>query len=317
MIGYAKLKDREAFTKWLKEEGIHKSKNPKYNTKEAGWYNSHWTEYGYTHQKKLNEYKPINIFETGRTNEAEFFELLDHLEETHQKLCLFYHDDFACIVGYGAHKYVMPSNWFEFEELQDPLSLPSPTSLFPIANKDIKKKEEELAKETDDLSELEKSIKEGTEESLTELQSKINQLKQEMEEKQKVLMAELQKKKDELAVKMNELNKELFLLETQIYGIRCYLGEVVSFYQLRKGTDAEIKEPIVLYQKIRYLDEELGKCMAVYSEDYKEEFLSLISRDDSLFELFTPSVKCMSVIKPAAKTTGLAPLVSGKVLTKT
>lgn len=68
------------------------------------------------------------------------------------------------------------------------------------------------------------------------------------------------------------------MLETEIYAIRCITGEVVNFTKLTDGRNADAANPVVVYQKLRYLDEEMGKIMALYNFDgedcrYFEELL--------------------------------------------
>lgn len=64
-------------------------------------------------------------------------------------------------------------------------------------------------------------------------------------------------------------------MDTEIYAIQCFQGETITFGKLRSGTPAAIEEPIVLHQKIRYLDEELSRMISIY--DIREE-------DAKLFE---------------------------------
>lgn len=64
-------------------------------------------------------------------------------------------------------------------------------------------------------------------------------------------------------------------MDTEIYSIRCYMGEVINFLPITKGKHAPEKEPVVIYQKVRYLDEELGKWVSIYGYDGNSESLDM------------------------------------------
>lgn len=72
-----------------------------------------------------------------------------------------------------------------------------------------------------------------------------------------------------------------------------------QFVHLRKGEYAPIDTPVVLYQKVRYLDEEMGKYLAVYQFDFdnKELFEEALKYRDDLFSLFAPPEKSISLIR--------------------
>ena len=80
-------------------------------------------------------------------------------------------------------------------------------------------------------------------------------------------MKSLQKRKQNLKQKVEELNNQIYMLDTQIYAIRRMTGEVVNFTKLTNGQSADINAPLVIYQKLRFLDEELGKLIALYDFD--------------------------------------------------
>lgn len=109
----------------------------------------------------------------------------------------------------------------------------------------------------------------------------------------------LNQKKAELEMTKQKLSNELFVLETQIYGIRCYFGEVVSFTAVSDGRSADQEIPVVLYQKIRFLDEELAKWMSIYGFDGEntDMFEELIRTRSDMREFFFPGEKSISLIR--------------------
>ena len=73
----------------------------------------------------------------------------------------------------------------------------------------------------------------------------------------------------------------------------------MQFVQLRSGRHTAIETPVVLYQKIRYLDEEMGKFLAVYDFDAEDRslFEQALQHREDLFSLFAPPEKSISLIQ--------------------
>ncbi len=111
----------------------------------------------------------------------------------------------------------------------------------------------------------------------------------------------MNEKQEELKQQMEVLNRQMFLLNTEIYSIRCFMGETVDFIPLTKGAYSKVTDPPVVYQKIRYLDEELGKWISIYDVDGDDTALfedMLKSRPD-LRDMFVPGNKCISLVRVA------------------
>lgn len=325
LIGFAKLRNTEKFKNWILEEGLPKNRSA-VNTAASGWWWAHWTEYGYSHQSLLakdpetgNEVK--NIFDSQLTRYHQesdvetFFHFIQNLDKEGQKIHVYYRDSFAMIIGYQTIRYIMPSEWFDFTPLKDYDALTAGEMLqlvdkeMPVhaiaEQKDtmegLRAGKQALMEAAKGLSIKEKKILSGEEESLCDLKEQIDKLNREMEARKRLLMEEIELKKSELNKKKKEYENRIFILDTQIYSIRCYTGEVVSFYSIRKGAKAAVDIPIVLYQKIRFLDEELGKHLSLYEYDgssrNKESFIGALQNREDLFDLFTPAEKCISVVR--------------------
>lgn len=322
MIGYAKLKSKTVFTEWLKETGWSRKSGYMSSVYNGGWYHDNWSSYFYHHQIIFENSMIINIFKDCVTEEFQqvrtdgFFRLLEYLASVNQNLEVFYRDDFACIVGFGRQKYLMPSESYEFIDLKDYTHL-SQTELTlvggPVAGgslpavaaeesqDDLQKLLLEQENLLSDLTRQKKEIEEASCGGLKEMKEEIERLRLTMEEMKQALLSELQVKQMELNKKKSELEQKLFILETQIYGIRCYLGEVVKFHKICGGAREDKHEPVVIYQKIRYLDEELGKAASIYdfSGDgiSKDSFLTILKYREDIRELFVPSVRCITVLR--------------------
>ena len=157
------------------------------------------------------------------------------------------------------------------------------------------------------------SVKSNINEKLKDIETTNNQIKQlekEKEEKLEEMKRQLElmykdkfdlieKKRAELEEMKEKLNKQLYVLETEIYGIRCYSGEIINFTQLASGKSASKEIPITVYQKVRYLDEEMGKYLALYDFDGEDikYFEDAIRYREDLRELFAPKDKSVSLVK--------------------
>lgn len=152
------------------------------------------------------------------------------------------------------------------------------------------------------LTDLESQLKDAKEERSAELavlKEEAERAMKALEEKKQALMDTLNAKKKELQLQVESMNDQIFLLESQIYAIRCYAGEVVNFAQLRKGQNAADTEPIVLHQKLRYLDEEMGRLTSIYELDtseltYFEDFLSV---SPVALDIFAPNERCVTLVR--------------------
>ena len=161
-----------------------------------------------------------------------------------------------------------------------------------VSRNDVKSKIQDKKKQIEDKKqELEKLEKEKRDE--------LEKIKGELEAKYSEKMQLINEKKREMEGQMEQLNNQMFLLDTEIYGIRCIMGETIQFTHLVKGKEAADKEPLVFYQKIRFLDEELGKWISVYNFDGNDRsiFEDILKVREDFRDLLAPGPKSMSVIK--------------------
>lgn len=160
-------------------------------------------------------------------------------------------------------------------------------------NIDCKRSElDRLKQEMDDV----KSAKSG---ELAVLQAEIDAKMAELENKKRAMMEVLEQKKAEMQTQMEQLENQLFVLESEIYAIRCFLGEVVNFTKIKSGIGESADTPIILFQKVRYLDEEMGKLCSIYDFDGDDLklFEKFISKNLEGLETFCPSKKCISLVR--------------------
>lgn len=154
----------------------------------------------------------------------------------------------------------------------------------------IEEKREEIRKNKEKIEALEAQKKAELEEYRLQLEAKYKE-KSDM----------LQAMKDNLDAQVEALNKQLYMIESEIYAIRCITGEVVHFTRLTEGQSADMNVPVVINQKLRFLDEELGKWLVIYEfEGSNEEigmFENVLKNRAELRDLFCPGEKAVSFVK--------------------
>lgn len=150
-----------------------------------------------------------------------------------------------------------------------------------------------------DLEEEMRQVNEGETGELAEIKAQITQLKASMEAKQRALMLDLEKKKDEMEDKMNQLNAQIFMLDAQIYAIQCFAGETVKFSHIRKGANAPTTEPVIIYQELRFLDEDLGRMVSMYQLDWSKIslFEDFLRHSPEALETFAPDKRCITLVR--------------------
>lgn len=144
-----------------------------------------------------------------------------------------------------------------------------------------------------------KKVQEGQSEELEDIRLQIEKMQAEMEQKKESMLAALYKKQDEMNQQLRAMKKDIFFLETEIYAIRCYLGEVINFTQIRSGQSAGVDTPVVLFQKMRFLDEDMARLTSLYYFDGEDMdlFETAIANNDIILDEFCPGTKCVSLVK--------------------
>lgn len=157
---------------------------------------------------------------------------------------------------------------------------------------DQKKAIEELKNELENVSQA----KSGT---LNELRLQIEAMQKELEEKKQVMLAELEQKIKEMKTVKEKLELQIYLLDAQIYSILCFAGETIQFASIRQGRNAPDTEPIVIHQKLHFLDEDLGRLASLYEISWNDidMFEELLKHDPLSFETFTPNQRCISLVR--------------------
>lgn len=240
------------------------------------------------------------------------YDLVTYYDSIDQALNLLYLDPqnrFAVICGPDPDlTWLIPCGYLAIEMFRDysEMSLTemraigensnplSPASMDNTSASDIcsgiEEKREELRKNKEKIEALE-----------TQKKAELEEFRLQLETKYKEKSDMLQVMKDNLDAQVEALNRQLYMIESEIYAIRCITGEVVKFTRLTEGRSADVNAPVVINQKLRFLDEELGKWLAIYEfEGSNEEigmFENVLKNRAELRDLFCPGEKAVSFLK--------------------
>ena len=315
MIGYAKILDKEQLKKFIEENQAENDSGSRIYR--GGWYWNSWKDKKIS--QEIEKYFNYNVFESiyMQYKIKKFWDMVTHLEQDNQRLVCFYWNQTACVVGYGDFKFIMPSEFFTFEPLQDystlslselkmiggtvPSAVDLPATLNNTSKDNLEKQQDALKEKEDTLKKAAKDIQDAKVGELAKIQQEIEKMQAKLRQKQELMMAELNKKMEAYNEQKEELERQMFMINSQIYSIRCYLGEVIDFKQVIKGENASTEEKLIIYQKIRYLDEEFGKYLGMYNIPITEEdtdtFITVLQNREDIRNLFIPNEKCISILK--------------------
>lgn len=231
---------------------------------------------------------------------------------------LYYRCDKFCLLGYANTYFVVPNsesaivveklvdyNGFSLSQLKalrtdvDVNTTTLNAALCDITSTDVNRQLCDNAAAIKGLLDEAEDIKSAKSRELAALQAEIDAKTKELEAKKSAMLAELEEKKSQMEAIKAGLEKKLFLLETEIYAIRCFCGEVINFTQLKSGSPCDIEEPITLFQKVRYLDEEMGKLISLYDFDFNdtEYFEQFLVSNNEAVDTFCPNRKCVSLVR--------------------
>ncbi len=237
-----------------------------------------------------------------------FLEICEYQAVMNQSFGLLHYDERFCLFCDANKEYVLPTCFCEVSFFKDYQKLTlselktigsTNASLCPATLDDVSVEslQAEIEKKKSLVEEQEKQIASMKKEKEEEME----RIKQELERKFQEKTELLRKKMEELNAMKESMEQQLQMLEAQIYAIRCYNGEVVSFARIASGKKAPVDIPLIVYQKVRFLDEELGKLMSVYDfEGFDSElkyFEQILQARKDVLDLFLPNEKCISLVK--------------------
>lgn len=266
------------------------------------------------HSKKRKVYNIVESFidwlssvnyDNSRNSVRYLQKMLDYAKQYGQDLEYIYADEHYVLLATPKWKYVLPADCVELQPYQDYSDTPMHllgsknelSGMLPALKNDVT--ENSIRRDIRDKQDEIQAEIEKMNAQKEEQKAEIERMKAEIEAKYAEKIAALDRKKEELELKKEQLSNELFILETQIYGIRCFFGETVTFTKIASGKDAAVDIPVVLHQKIRFLDEELSKWMSIYGFDTDDSsmFEELLVNREDMRNLFFPGDKSISLVR--------------------
>ena len=171
-----------------------------------------------------------------------------------------------------------------------------------------KEKSKEVTSKIDILKNEIEDVKNCKHDELKEIQKEIDELIAIRKARQDELMAQLNEKMSEFGDELNKLKNQIFALKTEIYSIRCFAGETIELIQIRNGSNVPKDTPLIINQKILYLDEDLAKTVSLYSRSIDHDYKLLeeaIKYNDIVLEMFCPQNKCITFFKSSKSNEGV------------
>lgn len=125
-------------------------------------------------------------------------------------------------------------------------------------------------------------------------------LQKELKQRQELLKAYIQEQALALKAKAEALTALVKQAEETIWTINLYLGKDEEIRQIRKGKPAPKDAPIVIRQKVHYMDEECAALADTGGIDIRDikEFDKWISGDPKNLQAVSPDEKCVIAMKP-------------------
>lgn len=318
-IGYVKV-DIDTIREWLEEEKVRMSE--KTHSSRLDEWEDVFRQKGLYHQYGIpgSSFPNDGLSTFFEVERAELLKTALILEDESQRFSLYHiNDEYNyAVIGYTAKKYVVPPCFIAETEMLKDYSYLTADEISALTDSEITSSSflpagiEGESRVT--LQQKLQEEKDKIEAEKAKFNLKVEEIREAARKKEEELRALLAAEQGKLEAAKREIENKLLVLETQIYGIRCYLGEVIDFTPISTGKHADENEPIVLFQKIRFLDEEMGKYMSLFefgehSGDDKTLVQILKHRSD-IRDIFCPSERCVAVLKNSRNGVGIT--VSGE-----
>lgn len=146
------------------------------------------------------------------------------------------------------------------------------------------------------LEDKKKALKNFTDDSLKEDLDAINTLKTQMEAQIKALYEKQNLKLAALQEQIAKYEHDLFIMRTDLTAYEYRQGLGVNMTSLKQGQGAPKEQPLTIYQKLIFLDEDLPRLTALY-DTTSSNLEEALKTSDALLEHFCPSNKAIVFLK--------------------
>ena len=210
------------------------------------------------------------------------------LNPEHKVKVMAIYEGFAIIEVYSK-AYIVPEELLAIvEQIED----------VAIGNELVVKADNQLVlkDQLEDAKKLIEKVSKFEDEAFAKQLATINSLKAEMEaqitamyEKQAEMMAEIQEK-------IKRYEHELLIMRSDLTAFEYRNGLTVNFMNIHKGANAPIQQPIIIHQKLIYLDEDLPRLKDIYDE-HAGSLEVAIKHSPALLEHICPTSKGITFLK--------------------
>lgn len=210
------------------------------------------------------------------------------LNPEHKVKVMAIHESFAIIEVYSK-AYIVPEELIVTVERTDDIA---------IGNELVLKADNQLVlkDQLEEMNGLLEKVSKFEDEAFAGQLEEINNLKAEMEAKITAVYELQAKMMAELQEKIKRYEHELLIMRSDFTAFEYRNGLTVNFMNIHKGTNAPAQQPIIIHQKLIYLDEDLPRLKDLYDE-YAGSLEVAIKHSPALLEHICPTNKGITFLK--------------------
>lgn len=210
------------------------------------------------------------------------------LNPEHKVKVMAIHESFAIIEVYSK-AYIVPEELIVTVERTDDIA---------IGNELVLKADNQLVlkDQLEEMNGLLEKVSKFEDEAFAGQLEEINNLKAEMEAKITAVYELQAKMMAELQEKIKRYEHELLIMRSDFTAFEYRNGLTVNFMNIHKGTNAPAQQPIIIHQKLIYLDEDLPRLKDLYDE-HAGSLEVAIKHSPALLEHICPTNKGVTFLK--------------------
>lgn len=232
-----------------------------------------------------------NRYLSGRSGEVFLTKsLINFLElnPEHKIKVIGIHKGFAVVEIYSK-AYIVPEELLKFVDHSNDAAIGNELMVKTTNQVALKNELEEANKLIEKVSNFE-------DEAFTAQLAEINNLKAEMEAKLTAMYEMQAKMMAELQEKIKRYEHEILIMRSDLTAFEYRNGLTVDFMNIHKGANAPVNQPIIIHQKLIYLDEDLPRLKDLY--DVNSGSLEVaIKHSPALLEHICPTSKGITFLK--------------------
>lgn len=210
------------------------------------------------------------------------------LNPEHKIKVIGIHKGFAVVEIYSK-AYVVPEELLEFVDYSNDTT---------IGNELMVKTTNQLAlkNELEEANKLIEKVSNFEDEAFTTQLAAINNLKAEMEAKITAMYEMQAKMMAEIQEKIKRYEHKILVMRSDLTAFEYRNGLTVDFMNIHKGVNAPVSQPIIIHQKLIYLDEDLPRLKDLYDVDSGSLEVA-IKHSPALLEHICPTSKGITFLK--------------------